>query len=59
MPYWFYIELYITCKDEERKRSGSFRLRYIDMKIFLPDLNSRTVQVNHAYEMHIAGKSYR
>lgn len=59
MPHCFYIELYITSHDEERKRPGSFRLRYIDMKIFLPDLNSRTVQVNHAYEMHVAGKSYK
>lgn len=56
---WLYIWLYITRNNEEGKWCRDFRdeVSDIDMKIFLPDPNSRTVQVSNAYEMHVAGKS--
>jgi len=60
MPYWIYIGLYTTMRATMRKENdpGFPRsLRYIDVKISLSDLNSRTVQVSHAYEVHVGGKS--
>lgn len=50
--------LRVTTRKGKRSRDfRDFQVSDIDMKIFLPVLNSRAVQVSNAYEVHVAGKS--